>query len=152
METVSDPHIQSYFERVRGGTGLTLVPLEGAAAKVRAALSDNETVALVADRALSGNGARVELFGAPARLPVGPAVLALETGAPTWVVATRRVGRSYRTRLVRLEMPQIGKPRERLSAFLEAEVAAFESVIADAPEQWWTLFFPIWDDISAATS
>jgi KDO2-lipid IV(A) lauroyltransferase len=152
METVSDPDIQSYFERARGGTGLNLVPLEGAAAKVRAALSNSETVALVADRALSGKGARVELFGAPARLPVGPAVLALETGAPTWVVATRRAGKSYRTRLVRLEVPTTGKPRDRLDGFVKAEIAAFESVIADAPEQWWTLFFPIWDDIAGGNS
>jgi hypothetical protein len=32
------------------------------------------------------------------------------------------------------------------------QVAAFERVIADAPEQWWTLFFPIWDDIPGGSS
>ena len=147
METVADPEIQTYFERTRGGTGLTVVPLEGAAAKVRSALARGETVALVADRALSGNGARVELFGAPARLPVGPAVLALETGAPAWVVATRRAGARYPTRIERLEVPQTGTTREKLAAFVAQEVSAFERIIADAPEQWWTLFFPIWDDM-----
>jgi phosphatidylinositol dimannoside acyltransferase len=152
METVADPDMQSYFERSRGGTGLRIVPLEGAAARVRAALTSNETVALVADRALSSKGARVTLFGAPARLPAGPAVLALETGAPTWVVATRRAGATYRTRIVRLEVPATGTPRERLSGFVMQQVAAFERVIADAPEQWWTLFFPIWDDIPGGSS
>ncbi len=146
METVSDPDIQGYFERSRGSTGLTVVPLRGAAAKVRAALARNEAVALVADRALSGSGARVEFFGAQARLPAGPAVLALETGAPAWVVATRRAGAQYRTRIERLELPSDGTPRERLAAFMDAQVAAFERIVADAPEQWWTLFFPIWDE------
>ena len=152
METVADPAIQSYFERSRGGTGLRIVPLEGAAARVRAALANNETVALVADRTLSGSGARVTLFGAPARLPAGPAVLALETGAPTWVVATRRAGARYRTRIVRLEVAATGTSRERLRGFVQQQVAAFERVIADAPEQWWTLFFPIWDDIPGGKS
>jgi hypothetical protein len=25
---------------------------------------------------------------------------------------------------------------------------AFERVIADAPEQWWAVFFPIWPDLA----
>ena len=32
-----------------------------------------------------------------------------------------------------------------------ASVAAgFERIIADAPEQWWAVFFPIWPDLEAA--
>lgn len=150
METVADPDIQTYFEHTRSSTGLTIVPLHGAAAKVRAALERKETVALVADRALSGNGARVDLFGAPSRLPIGAAVLALETGAPTWVVATRRAGAKYRTRIVPVTVPDGGSQREKLANLLAQQVAAFEQVIADAPEQWWTLFFPIWDDIDGS--
>lgn len=152
METVSDPDIQSYFERSRASTGLTVIPLEGAAAKARAALRRNETIALVADRALSGSGAGVIFFGAPARLPAGPAVLALETGAPSWVVATRRAGALYRTRLERVDVPANGSPKHRILGFAQAQVEAFERVIADAPEQWWTLFFQIWDDIPASTA
>jgi hypothetical protein len=25
--------------------------------------------------------------------------------------------------------------------------AAFETLIADAPDQWWAIFFPIWPDL-----
>ena len=149
METVSDPDMQSYFQRSRASTGLTIVPLEGAATKVRNALANSETVVLVADRALSGTGARVELFGAPARLPAGPAVLAVDTRAPAWVVATRRDGAKYRTRIERVNVPLSGTPKQRVAAFMAAQVHAFERVVADAPEQWWTLFFPIWEDIPA---
>ena len=98
-----------------------------------------------ADRAVSGGGARVELFGAPARLPLGPAVLALESGAPAWAVAVRRTGLgTYATRVEPLAVPAGGSRRERLAAFLDAQARTFERLIADAPEQWWTLFFPIW--------
>ena len=27
--------------------------------------------------------------------------------------------------------------------------AAFETLIADAPDQWWAVFFPIWPDLEA---
>src|SRR5205823_1351259 len=92
----------------------------------------------------------VELFGAPARLPIGAAVLALETGAPTWVVATRRAGARYRTRIVGLTVPDTGTQREKLASLIAQQVAAFERVVADGPEQWWTLFFPIWEDIDGS--
>jgi hypothetical protein len=27
---------------------------------------------------------------------------------------------------------------------------AFEEFVADAPDQWWAVFFPIWPDLEAA--
>ena len=150
METIADPDVQSYFERSRGATGFTVIPVEQAATSLRAALSRGETVALVADRPVGGSGTAVELFGSPARLPIGPAVLALETGAPAWVVATRRVGwNAYSSRLEEVEMPSEGPRRQRLAAFVANQARAFERAVADAPEQWWSLFFPIWADIQA---
>jgi hypothetical protein len=29
---------------------------------------------------------------------------------------------------------------------------AFEEMIADAPDQWWAVFFPIWEDVEAELS
>ena len=148
METVSDPEIQSYFERTRGQTGLDLIPIEEAAPILRRSLAEGGTVALVADRPIGGSGASVDLFGASARLPLGPAALAYESGAPAWLIATRRVGkRDYRSRIERIELPEVGTRRDRLAGFLASEASAFERAVADAPEQWWTCFFPIWDDI-----
>ena len=43
-------------------------------------------------------------------------------------------------------MPATGTTRERLAGFMAAQARAFERAVADAPEQWWTMFFPIWDD------
>ena len=150
METVGDPEMQSYFEGTRGKTGLDLIPIEEAAPALRRALAKGETVALVADRPIGGAGVTVELFGAPARLPLGPAALAYETGAPAWLITTRRVGRGdYRARIEHIQLPAEGSRRDRLTGFLAAQARAFERAVADAPEQWWTVFFPIWDDIRA---
>ena len=145
METIDDAHLQRYFEQSRAQTGLTVIPLSGAAGTLRTELAAGRAVALVADRLVGGSGMSVELFGAEARLPAGPAVLAHETGAPAWVVATRRVGYGdYLARVERIEMPAQGTRRERVTAFLAAQARAFERAVADAPEQWWTVFFPIW--------
>jgi KDO2-lipid IV(A) lauroyltransferase len=130
---------------------LNVIPTKNSAATLRASLARGETVGLVADRPVGGAGTAVELFGAPARLPIGPAALALESGAPAWLVATRRVGGEYRARLERIDVERTGSRREQLTAFMAAEARAFERAIADAPEQWWTVFFRIWDDMPPAT-
>ena len=45
-------------------------------------LRNNRLIALVADRDLSKSGIRVDFLGGPSRMPVGPALLSLQTGAP----------------------------------------------------------------------
>ena len=151
METVGDPDMQDYFETTRSETGLNVIPIARAATELRAALGRREAIALVADRSVGGSGTPVTMFGAPARLPIGPAVLAIESGAPAWLIATRRSGSGeYRSRIERIATDgDVGSltRRERTAAFLDAEARAFERAVADAPEQWWTLFFPIWDDM-----
>jgi lauroyl/myristoyl acyltransferase len=81
-------------------------------------------------------------------LPLGPAVVAVESGAPTYAVAARRLpGGRYAGRLDRIAVPSDGSRRERVTAVLEAEAGWFERQIARAPEQWWAVFFPIWPDL-----
>jgi KDO2-lipid IV(A) lauroyltransferase len=146
METLANQDLQSYVLHARGSSGLRIIPMRGAGRQLRDWLRSGRPVALVADRAVAGRGARMTLFGASARLPIGPAVLALETGAPVFVVTARRTGwGEYRGRIERLETPDAGSRREWLAAFMQAEARLFERVVADAPDQWWTLFFPIWD-------
>ncbi len=145
METVADPAIQAYLERARGATGIDIVPIRGASTVLRAALADGQAVALVADRAIDGMGMPVELFGAKTRLPLGPAVLAVESGAPMFVVGTRRTDwGSWAIRVERIEPVATGTLRQRIVAQLDAQARAFERIVADAPEQWWTCFFPVW--------
>jgi KDO2-lipid IV(A) lauroyltransferase len=147
METVANPDLQAYFTRTRSRAGIKLIPTEGAARVLRDRLNAGQTVAVVADRVVSGSGTRVELFGATARLPLGPAVLALETDAPAWAVAARRTGwGDYRARLEPIEVPAEGTRRERLGGYMANQARAFEKLIGEAPEQWWSVFFPIWED------
>ena len=152
METIDDPELQRYFVRSRGRVGLRIVGLKEAARELLAALRRGESVGLVGDRDITGGGHVVPLFGAPAPLPIGPALLAIETGAPIYVAAVRRAGTSrYRGKLLELPMPSSGTRRERLNATLAVLATTFETIVADAPDQWWSVFFPIWPDLQTAT-
>ncbi len=149
METLDDPELQAWFERTRGSVGVRIVGLREARRELTAALRDGTSVGLVGDRDLTGGGVPTELFGASARLPLGPALLATETGAPAFVAAVRRSspGR-YLGRVERVDIPAEGSRRERATAATVSIARAFERVIEDAPEQWWAVFFPIWPDLA----
>ena len=59
----------------------------GVGQQLAAFLARNGVVALVADRDLTGRGVEVEMFGATRRVPAGPALLSISTGAPLVVVS-----------------------------------------------------------------
>jgi phosphatidylinositol dimannoside acyltransferase len=72
------------FLAYRESLGFEVLPLDGGArtvATLAARLRANRVVCLLADRELGRGGVEVDLFGAPARLPAGPAQLARHTGA-----------------------------------------------------------------------
>ena len=41
--------------------------------------------------------------------------------------------------------------REKVTAYTAAIAAAFEGILAQAPEQWWGAFHPIWPDLAVET-
>jgi KDO2-lipid IV(A) lauroyltransferase len=146
MEFVESPFARAYFDHVRNGLGVTIVPLDNAAEALTAALARGEAIGIVADRNIAGRGQVVSLFGAPVRLPIGPALLSVTTGARLYLEAIERTGPGeWLGHTVRLQPPPGVTRREATRAILEQEVRAFERIIARAPEQWTTLFFPIWE-------
>jgi KDO2-lipid IV(A) lauroyltransferase len=153
METIDDDALQAWFIRTRGAAGIRIVGLREARRELLAALRDGVSVGLVGDRDLTGGGLPVTLFGSPAMLPLGPAMLTVESGAPAYVIAVRRVGIGrYRGGVELIPTPVEGSRRERVTATMTAMAAAFERSIATAPEQWWAIFFPIWPDLERAVA
>ena len=149
MERLSDPGVQAFMETARAAGGARLVPLEAARRELRAALArGGSSWGLVADRDIAGGGLPTMLFGHPAPLPVGPALLAIEADVPVHVAAARRVGGRSRGRLITLTTPPPGPRRKRVEALLAAEARAFEDLIGDAPDQWWSVYYPIWPDLA----
>ncbi|MEO8437593.1 MAG: hypothetical protein ABI562_03980 [Chloroflexota bacterium] len=150
METIDDAGLQAYFERTRGVAGIRLVGLREARRELLNALRSGIPVGLVGDRDLTGGGTTIPLFGAPATMPMGPAMLAVESGVPTYAMTVRRSGHGgFRGKIVPIDVPAEGTRRERVTTTMTRLAAAFEDLIADAPEQWWAVFFPIWPDLEA---
>lgn len=78
------------FVAVRQRLGMEILPLTGGDGSVRGILEDRLSqgymVPLLGDRDLSGRGVEVDFFGARTTMPPGPAMLALRTGVPLWVL------------------------------------------------------------------
>lgn len=145
METVGDPALQGWFVRTRSAFGVRIVTLREARRELLAEIRAGESVGIVADRDITGGGVEVPFFGAPAPLPIGPALLATETGTPIYLAGVWREGRrGYRGRLIEVPVVREGPRRAQIAATLEGEARAFEEVISQAPEQWMAIFFPIW--------
>lgn len=149
MEAVDDPALRHWFETSRQRVGVRIVPIRNVRRELLRELRAGRSAGLVADRDLTGGGLEVPFFGHPARLPVGPALIALEAGVPVYVGSARRVpGGRYRGRLIRVPVPADGSHRERVMALTASIATAFEALLADGPEQWWGSFHPIWPDLA----
>lgn len=78
------------FVAYREGLGMEILPLTGGDRPTMDVLieraSADSVVPLLADRDFSTRGIQVDFFGRKTRMPGGPAILALRTGAPLYVV------------------------------------------------------------------
>lgn len=131
------------FVAHRERLGMTIFPLTGGTGNTVAALSDHlragGVVALPADRDLSQRGIPVTLFGDATRMPAGPAMLALRTGAPLVPTILSYEGDEPRHRLVIAfdePIPVPGGTANRLATMTQALADAFARGIADHPADW----------------
>lgn len=145
---------ESVFDRFvayRESLGMEVVALTGGeppAGVLAERLRANRVVCLLADRDLSGKGLPVDFFGAPARMPAGPALLAATTGASLVVVSSFFAGDGWGLDFsAPIEVPETGRLRERVAAGTQAMADAFAERIARRPADWHMLQ-PVWADSS----
>ena len=109
------------------------------------ALAEGSVVALVADRDLNGRGIEVEMFGAARRLPAGPAMLALSSGAPIVVAEVNQTPDGWGAVFRRLpDVARTGDRRADATAITKEIARAFERAISAHPEDW-HMFQPAWE-------
>jgi KDO2-lipid IV(A) lauroyltransferase len=153
VEEIDPPELFTFLHARRGAGQVTVIPLARARRPMVEALRRGEVVALIADRDLGGDGIGVTLFGHPTTLPAGPASLAVMTDRPLAVAACLRTapGR-FRARGWSVDVPRTGDRRADIAALTSEIARRFEEAIAEAPEQWWGAFQPIWTDQRRASS
>ena len=146
-ERLKPEALYELFVRHREEVGLDIIGLADdgdVARRLTNALADGRFVALVADRDLSGRGVEVEMFGAPRRLPAGPAVLALRSGAPIVCADIYETHDGWRCIFhPPIEPKTTGDRRADIEALTREIAARFERCIAASPSQW-HLFQPGW--------
>ena len=100
-------------------------------------LRNNRLIALVADRDLSRSGVEVEFLGGPSRMPVGPALLSLQTGAPliTAFVKYEDVGIriSFESEIA---IPESGSDSEKVAAMTQVCADRFGRKIRENTADW----------------
>lgn len=147
VEKIDPPELYEFLHARRGNGQVRVIPLEQSRRPMIEALRRGEVVALVADRDLAGDGIDVSFFGHPTTIPAGPASLALLTDRPIIVASCLRTGPDrYRARGWSVEVERTGDRRADVVAITAAIAGRFEEAIAEAPEQWWGAFQPIWSD------
>ena len=137
------------FLEHRQALGMTIIGLDQngrVGRELTRALGDGRVVALVADRDLTGRGIEVEMFGGRRKLPAGPALLALSSGAPIVVAAIYETPGGWRCVLHPLADVPLGGTRRVDATAITREIArAFERAISASPPDW-HLFQPGWSD------
>ncbi|MBD9732899.1 phosphatidylinositol mannoside acyltransferase [Streptomyces sp. H28] len=128
------------FVAYREGLGMEVLPHSGGTAfgTLARRLRDGGLVCLVADRDLSASGVEVDFFGETARMPAGPALLALQTGARLLPVTLWYDDSPVMRGRVHppVEVPASGTRAEKASSMTQALADAFATGIADHPEDW----------------
>jgi lauroyl/myristoyl acyltransferase len=134
------------FLRYRQAMGMEVLALDSRSIVTLAQrLREGHLVALVADRDLSKSGIDVQFFGKPSRMPAGPAVLALKTGAVFLTAFVNYTESGIHITFDEISLPQDGSQEEKISHLVQQSADNFERGIAQHPEDWHMLQ-RIWTD------
>ncbi|MEI6220849.1 MAG: phosphatidylinositol mannoside acyltransferase [Actinomycetes bacterium] len=100
-------------------------------------LRQGRLVALVADRDLSRNGVDVTFFGHPARMPAGPAVLSMKTGAPLLTAFVRYIDTGIEIHFEpAIAVPDSGTPQEKVSEMIQESASRLERHLVNHVSDW----------------
>ena len=154
-ERLANNRVFDQFLRHREAMGMKIIALETGESAARVGpqllelLADNWVITLVADRDLTGRGVDVEMFGRTRKLPAGPALLSLSSGAPLLTAKVYTTAPGWDCFISDpLEIERTGEMRVDVGALTRVLAAEFERAIAAKPTDW-HMFQPAWGDAPA---
>lgn len=125
------------FVEYRQDIGMTVIPLDSRAmGKLLTYARSGSLIALVADRDLSASGVDVQFFGHLARMPAGPALLAIRTGIPLVTAYVSYTNSGIHIDFNSVEVPSDGTEAERISVVVQRCADLFAQGISSAPQDW----------------
>jgi len=125
------------FMQYRSDFGMESLPLDGRVIPtLMQRIRSGCVIALAADRDLSKSGINVNFFGGPARMPAGPALLAIRTGAPLISAYVSYAPTGIHIDFTRIELPAQGTETEKVTALVQRSADLFAEGIAKYPHDW----------------
>jgi len=100
-------------------------------------LNQGKLVALVADRDMSRNGIEVNFLGGIAKMPAGPAILAVKTGSPLVTAYIRYIDKGIEITFDEtIKLPVTGSEEEQIRIVTQSMADNFAKRIKDSPVDW----------------
>ncbi|GAA4065817.1 phosphatidylinositol mannoside acyltransferase [Nonomuraea soli] len=129
------------YTAFREGLGMEVLPLTGGEGHTIGTLASRVrrggVVCLPAERDLTKNGIEVQFFGHTTKVPAGPALLAVQTGAALLPALPYFHGDDWGLIIdPEIPVPVEGTRQEKVAVVAQRLVEVFEKGIADHPEDW----------------
>ena len=100
-------------------------------------LNQGKLVALVADRDMSRNGIEVDFLGGIAKMPAGPAILAIKSGSPLVTAYIRYLDEGIEITFDEtIQLPISGSEEEQIRIVTQSMADNFAKRIKDSPVDW----------------
>jgi KDO2-lipid IV(A) lauroyltransferase len=100
-------------------------------------LNQGKLIALVADRDMSRNGIEVNFLGGIAKMPAGPAILAIKTGSPLVTAYIRYLDKGIEITFDEtIKLPVAGGEDEQIKIVTQSMADNFAKRIKDSPVDW----------------
>lgn len=134
-----NPLFDAELRQSREALGMQIIDRGNAHRDVLRSLRKGRAAALVADQNARRGGVEVQFFGHSAPTFKGPAVFALRTGAPLFMIAclrTSRVPQRYRLHAERIEHEPTGDFERDVERLTQAHTARLEHWVRQAPDQY----------------
>ena len=125
------------FLEYRQAIGMEALPLDGRVMGTLASrLREGKLVALIADRDLSRSGIDVKFFDGTARMPAGPALLAIRTGADLITAYVSYTASGIHIDFRKVEIADGVSEGERVAKTVQLCADNFAAGISEHPQDW----------------
>ncbi len=146
VEAQEPQALMDHVTGLRASKGLSFVAARPGALRTLAhCLKNGETVGIVCDRDIAGDGHECVFFGEKVTMPTEPIRLAMRTGAALIPAYNRRRSDGGYDVFVQPALPIVPRTDNGLSKNTEELAGALEGFIRTCPEQW-VVLSPVWED------
>lgn len=138
VKPLRNPFVTDWMNKRRTKWNNDVVSLGISIRQIYKALKQNNIVGLVADQRGSQDSIKLEFFGRKTSVQIGPAVLAIKTGAPLiYIIPVREKDFSYKAEIVEISTENLPESEEeKIEEITRRSTQYLEKIISENPEQW----------------